>query len=139
MPARDPGHTLYTVAMNLSLHFGLLGSLEAAGIALLIGLLVHVMVHYLTRPLRWAVGHTLAWSFGVSVVIGAGIDIWKLFYMGIVRMESPFYARLFLSTVHDPNELGSRVVLEIIGALCGVALGWLLFSARSAAENEEKR
>ena len=136
---RDRRRTLYTVAMNLSLHFGLLGSLEAAGIALLIGLLVHAVVHYLTRPLRWAAGHTLAWSFGVSVVIGAGIDLWKLFYMGIVRMESPFYARLFLATIHDPNELGTRVVLEIIGALTGVALGWLMFSARSAAANEENR
>ena len=125
--------------MNLSLHFGLLGSLEAGAIALLVGLLVHALVHYLTRSLQWAIGHVLAWSCGVAVVIGAGIDIWKLFYMGIVRMESPFYARLYLVTIHDPNELGSRVVLEIIGALCGVALGWMMFSARSAVQNERER
>ena len=52
--------------------------------------------------------------------------------MGIVRLESPLYARLFLATIHDPNELGSRVVLEIAGALAGVALGWVMFSSRSS-------
>jgi len=55
--------------------------------------------------------------------------------MGMVRLESPLYARLFLSSIHDPNELGSRVVLEVAGALGGVALGWLIFSARSAGKN----
>ncbi|MBA8683090.1 hypothetical protein [Stenotrophomonas tumulicola] len=123
--------------MNLPLHFGLLGSLEAGGIALLVGLLVYFLFHHLCRALRWTVGHALGWACGVSVVVSAGIDMWKLFYMGIVRLESPFYARLFLATVHDPNELGTRVVLEIIGALGGVALGWLLFSSRSARESSE--
>lgn len=123
--------------MNLPLHFGLLGSLEAGGIALLVGLLVYFLFHHLCRALRWTVGHALGWACGVSVVVSAGIDMWKLFYMGIVRLESPFYARLYLATVHDPNELGTRVVLEIIGALSGVALGWLLFSSRSSGDSSE--
>jgi hypothetical protein len=123
--------------MNLPLHFGLLGTLEAAGIALLVGLLVYFLFHHIARALRWTHGHALGWASGIAVVISAGIDMWKLFYMGIVRMESPFYARLYLATIHDPNELGSRVVLEIIGALSGVALGWLLFSSRSAAESRD--
>jgi len=73
----------------------------------------------------------LGWAAVVSVVIAAGIDIWKLFYMGIVRLESPLYARVYLATIHDPNELGTRVVLEVFGALSGVAFGWVLFSSRS--------
>jgi len=120
--------------MNLPLHFGLLGTLEAAGIALLVGLLVYFLFHRIARALRWGHGPALGWASGLSVVIAAGIDMWKLFYMGIVRMESPFYARLFLSTIHDPNELGSRVMLEIVGALSGVALGWVVFSSRSVAD-----
>ncbi|MBJ7516181.1 MAG: hypothetical protein JHC82_08080 [Stenotrophomonas sp.] len=123
--------------MNLPLHFGLLGTLEAAGIALLVGLLMYFLFHHIARALRWTHGHALGWASGIAAVISAGIDMWKLFYMGIVRMESPFYARLYLATIHDPNELGSRVVLEIIGALSGVALGWLLFSSRSAAESRD--
>ena len=71
----------------------------------------------------------------IAVVIGAGIDIWKLFYMGMMRLESPLYARLFLATIHDPNELGTRVVLEVSGALAGVALAYWLFSHRPEDEN----
>ncbi len=121
--------------MNLPLHFGLLGSLEAGAIALLVGLLVYFLWHHLCRVFRWSMGHAIGWACVLAVAISAGIDMWKLFYMGIVRLESPLYARIFLSTIHDPNELGSRVVLEIAGALSGVALGWLLFSSRSSAQN----
>ena len=117
--------------MNLPLHFGLLGSLEAGGIALLVGLLVYFLWQHLCRWLRWSRGVALGWAAVVSVVIAAGIDIWKLFYMGIVRLESPLYARVYLASIHDPNELGTRVVLEVFGALSGVALGWVLFSSRS--------
>jgi len=125
--------------MNLPLHYGLLGSLEAGGIALLVGLLVYFLWHHLCRFMRGTAGHALGGACVIAVVIAAGIDIWKLFYMGIVRLESPFYARLFLSTIHDPNELGTRVVLEIIGACTGVALGWLLFSSRSASRSDDAR
>jgi hypothetical protein len=50
----------------------------------------------LCRLLHWTVGHAIGWSCVIAVVISAGIDAWKLFYMGIVRLESPLYARLFL-------------------------------------------
>jgi len=113
-------------------HFGLLGTLEAGAIALLVGLLVYFLWSQLCRLLHWTAGHAIGWSCVIAVIISAGIDAWKLFYMGIVRLESPLYARLFLATIHDPNELGSRVVLEIAGALAGVALGWVLFSSRSS-------
>lgn len=117
--------------MNLPLHFGLLGTLEAGLIALLVGLLVYALWHRLCRALGWTMGHAIGWSCVIAVVVSAGIDAWKLFYMGVMRLESPLYARLFLGTIHDPNELGSRVVLEVVGALGGVALGWLIFSSHS--------
>ena len=117
--------------MNLPLHFGLLGTLEAGLIALLVGLLVYALWQRLCRWAGWSLGHAIGWASVISVVASAGIDTWKLFYMGIVRLESPLYARLYLATIHDPNELGSRVVLEVAGALGGVALGWLVFSSRS--------
>jgi hypothetical protein len=121
--------------MNLPLHFGLLGTLEAGLIALLVGLLVYALWHRLCRVVGWNAGHAIGWACVIAVVASAGIDAWKLFYMGIMRLESPLYARLFLATVHDPNELGSRVVLEVAGALFGVAAGWLLFSSRSGEKN----
>ena len=121
--------------MNLPLHFGLLGTLEAGLIALLVGLLVYALWHRLARALAWPAGHAIGWSCVIAVVVSAGIDAWKLFYMGMVRLESPLYARLFLSSIHDPNELGSRVVLEVAGALAGVALGWVVFSSRSGEKS----
>ena len=121
--------------MNLPLHFGLLGTLEAGLIALLVGLLVYALWHRLCRRAGWTDGHAIGWACVIAVVASAGIDAWNLFYMGMMRLESPLYARLFLAGIHDPNELGSRVVLEVAGAIGGVALGWLLFSSRSGGKN----
>jgi hypothetical protein len=117
--------------MNLPLHFGLLGSLEAGLIALLIGLGVYWVSQSLCRRAGLSLGHAVGWACLAAVAIGAGWDIWNLFYTSIVRLESPLYARLALQSIHDPDQLGGRVVLEVAGALAGVALGWRLFSAET--------
>ena len=117
--------------MNLPLHFGLLGSLEAGLIALLIGLGVYWVSHSLCKRAGLSLGHAVGWACLAAVAIGAGWDIWNLFYTSIVRLESPLYARLALQSIHDPDQLGGRVVLEVAGALAGVALGWRLFSAEA--------
>jgi len=117
--------------MNLPLHFGLLGSLEAGLIALLIGVGVYWVSQSLCKRAGLSLGHAVGWACLAAVAIGAGWDIWNLFYTSIVRLESPLYARLALQSIHDPDELGARVVLEVAGALAGVGLGWRLFSAES--------
>ncbi len=118
--------------MNLPLHFGLLGSLEAGLIALAIGFLVYWLWSRLASRLRWSSGVALGWACVIAVVVGAGLDAWNLFYTSMVRLESPLYARIALQSIHDPNQLGSRVVLEVVGALAGVALAFWVFSARTA-------
>ncbi|WP_369942616.1 hypothetical protein [Xanthomonas medicagonis] len=123
--------------MNLSLHFGLLGSLEAGLIALAVGFLIYAVWHRLCRGLQWSDGHALGWACLIAVAVSAGIDCWNLFYTSIVRLESPLYARLALASIHDPNELGTRVVLEVAGALAGVAIGWVVFSSRSSEKSGE--
>lgn len=124
--------------MNLPLHLGLLGSLEAGLIALLIGFAVFFLWQKLCRWLRWSHGHAIGWASLIAVAVGAGVDAWNLFYLGMVRLESPLYARIALASIHDPNELGTRVVLEISGALAGVALGWWVFSSRSDADKPSR-
>ncbi len=121
--------------MNLPLHFGLLGSLEAGLIALLVGLGVYWISQALCRRAGLSLGHAIGWACLAGVAIGAGWDIWNLFYTSIVRLESPLYARLALQSIHDPDQLGGRVVLEVAGALAGVGLGWRLFSAAHAADD----
>ncbi len=51
--------------------------------------------------MRWD-GRCLA-----AVAIGAGWDIWNLFYTSIVRLESPLYARLALQSIHDRTSLAA--------------------------------
>lgn len=114
--------------MNLALHLGLLGVLEAGLIALLVGLLVYGLLHWVVRKRKGSVGHALGWGFVIAAVVSAGIDAWNLFYLGMVRLESPVYARLALQGIHDADSLGARVVCEIMGAGIGVLLGWQLFS-----------
>ena len=121
--------------MNLPLHYGVLGALEAGLIALMIGLLCFLFWNALCVRMRWSMGHAIGWSCLSAVVIGAGVDIWNMFYLGIARLESPLYARIALQGIHDPDGLGSRVVLEIAGALTGVVLGWQWFSKKKREDD----
>ncbi|WCE05282.1 hypothetical protein [Pseudoxanthomonas sp. JBR18] len=120
--------------MNLPLHFGLLGALEAGAIALLIGLLVYAVWHWIAARTGLHQAHAIGWSLGIALLIGAGIDTWHLFYIGTVKLESPLYARMALQRIHDPDALGMRVACEAIGAVVGVVLSRLAFSARSSAQ-----
>lgn len=114
--------------MNLSLHLGMLGALEAGLIALVIGVLSYGLWHLIMRRAGGSTAQAIGWSMLTAVVIGAGIDIWNLFYLGVMKLESPMYARMALQKIHDPGSLGTRVVLEVTGAMVGVVIGWLLFS-----------
>ncbi|MGB3393009.1 MAG: hypothetical protein WA956_12820 [Stenotrophomonas sp.] len=115
--------------MNLQLHYGLLGSLEAALIALAVGFVVFMLWWQVCRRTGLSQGHAIGWACLAAVAIGAGVDAWKMFSLGMVRLESPLYARLALAGIHDPDQLGTRVVLEVVGALVGVGLGWRAFSS----------
>ncbi|RZA30872.1 MAG: hypothetical protein EOP92_34140 [Lysobacteraceae bacterium] len=121
--------------MNLPLHLGLLGVMEAGLISFLVGLLVYAVWH---RIVRIAGGSGRALFGGASliaIVVAAGIDGWNLFYLGVARLESPLYARLALQGIHDADSLGVRVTAEIIGALLGVLAGWQLFSGGFAGRS----
>ena len=118
--------------MNLPLHLGWPGALEAGLIALLVGLLAFALFHAIGTRARWPHGHAIGWASLVAVAVGAGIDAWHLFYMGVVKLESPVYARIALAKIHDPNYLGTRVFFSATAALCGVALAWLATRGRSA-------
>ena len=122
--------------MNLPLHYGLLGCLEAGLIALLVGALVYAGWAWVCRRTGLGVTHAIGGASGAALLIGAGVDAWNLFYIGMVKLESPLYARLALAGIHDPDNLGTRVLLEVTGALCGVVLGWWLFSGRLAGRHD---
>lgn len=121
--------------MNLPLHFGLLGAFEAGAIALLIGLVVYALWHWVAVRAGIHQAHAIGWSCVMAIAIGAGTDFWHLFYLGMVKLESPVYARIALQRIHDPDGLGTRVTLEAIGAVLGVLLARLAFSPRSPSHD----
>jgi len=114
--------------MNLPLHLGFLGAMEAGVIALLIGVLAFLFWRWLMRLTGGSIGHTLGWACVTAAIVAGGIDAWNLFYLSMMKMESPLYARLALQGLHDPESLGARVVCEFVGALTGVVTGWHWFS-----------
>ncbi|KRG68588.1 hypothetical protein [Pseudoxanthomonas dokdonensis] len=121
--------------MNLPLHLGALGSLEAGLIALLIAMLAFAGWNAIGSRQQWPVGRIIALACLTGIVIGAGWDTWNLFYLGMVRLESPLYARLAIAGIHDVQNLGGRVLMEWVGALAGGATGWLLFSKKEGFES----
>ncbi|WP_372016315.1 hypothetical protein [Pseudoxanthomonas sp. 10H] len=125
--------------MNLPLHTGLPGALEAALIAFLIGVAVYALWAWICRRSGLTVAHAVGWGAAIAVAVAAGVDSWNLFYLGISRLESPLYARLALAGIHDPDFLGTRVLLQIIGAMTGTVAGWWLFSHRLAGAHAAAR
>lgn len=124
--------------MNLPLHTGMLGALEAGLIALLVGVAVYAGWAWVCRRTGLTIGQTLGWGAAIAVVVAAGIDAWNLFYLGVAKLESPLYARLALAGIHDADNLGVRVLLEVVGALSGTVFGWWLFSIRQTVQVQER-
>lgn len=113
--------------MNLRfLDMGWAGAFEAGLIALLAGFVLYGLVHLGGRAWGWSPAREVGWAFVFTLVIACGADSWHLVYMGIVPLESPVTIRRILERIHDPDYLGVRVVVEVIGASLGVVLGWLL-------------
>lgn len=125
--------------MNLPLHLGFLGAIEAGLIALVIGILSYGLWSWLMRRAGASIGHAIGWACVTAAVLAGGIDAWNLFYLGIVKLESPLYARLALQGIHDAESLGARVVCEVAGVLTGVAVGWQLFSGGFREKNVSKQ
>jgi len=124
--------------MNLPLHFGWLGVLEATLIAFALGVLCFLFWSWLARRAGWPEARAIGWACVTSVAISAGIDSWNLFYLGAVRLESPLYARIALSKMHDPDFLGTRVFMEWSGALAGVVLAWTVFRRRERSDQHHR-
>jgi len=116
--------------MNLPLPFGWPGVLIAGLIAFAIGVVSLLLWRWLARLAGWTEPQAIGGACVTAVAIGAGIDSWNLFYLGVVTLESPLYARIALAKIHDADHVGARAFLEWAGALSGVVAGWLMVRDR---------
>lgn len=108
--------------------YGAIGALEAGAIGLVCGLLVFGALHLYGRTQGWSAALEISWATVIGMVLAGGSDLWNLFYFNYGRVQSLQLLRLRLAEVHDPDNLGARVVAEFLGVCIGVFLGWLLSS-----------
>lgn len=108
--------------------YGIIGALETGAIALVIGIVVFGLLHALNKNNGWSDGKEIAIAYVLAVALGAGQDIWDLFYFNMAPLQSLTLLKLKLAAVHDPDAIGLRVFFEFVGALVGVFLGWIMFS-----------
>ncbi len=112
--------------------FGFVGGLEAGLIACLVGFILMGLIHAMGRAQGWSLAFELSWSYLLGVVVAGGGDLWNLFYFNYGRLQSLQLLRARLAEVHDPDNLGVRVLFEFIGVAVGVYFGWLAFARRRA-------
>lgn len=106
--------------------YGLVGGLEAGAISAVAALLLYFAVRAIGRRQGWSPLQMIAIAFLLSLLVTASGDMWDLIYFNYTRMDSIQFLKAKLAEVHDPDNIGLRVFWEMVGALVGAGLGWIL-------------
>jgi hypothetical protein len=106
--------------------YGLVGGLEAGGISAAAAVLLYMVVYAIGHRQGWTPLRMITIAFLVSLLLTASGDMWDLVYFNYTRMDSLQFLKAKLAEVHDPDNIGLRVFWELLGALVGAGLGWLL-------------
>jgi hypothetical protein len=115
--------------------FGIIGGIQAGAIAAVIGFFMLLLVRWLTRKQHWSLGRELGVAYLLSLVPSSSGDLWNLFYFNYANLQSPVFLAVALADVHDPDNIGTRVICEFVGVAVGLLLAWLvlLWCGRSRA------
>ena len=105
---------------------GILGAVEAGVISAVVALLLFLLLHWLGRRNRWCDARTIGWSFLVASVLTVSGDLWDMFYFNYTNLQSTALLKAELADVHDPQNLGLRVLCELLGVSLGIYLGWVM-------------
>ena len=105
---------------------GWIGALQAGLISALAGLLLFGVFRWLGRRQGWSLGPQIGWSFLLATLLTASGDLWDLFYFNYARLQSLQLLRAKLAQVHDPGDIGTRVLCELLGVSVGIYAGWIL-------------
>jgi len=106
--------------------YGLVGGLEAGAISAVVALLLYFVVRAIGRKQGWSPLQMIAIAFLLSLLFTASGDMWDLIYFNYTPMDSIQFLKAKLAEVHDPDNIGLRVFWEMVGALVGAGLGWIL-------------
>lgn len=113
--------------------YGFVGALQAGAIAAAIGFLVLLLLHWAVRKHGWHHGQELSVAYLLTLLPSASGDVLDLFYFNYAQLQSLDLLRAKLAEVHDPDNMGTRVLWELIGAGVGVFAAWLLVVWRGRA------
>ncbi|RUL74538.1 hypothetical protein [Dyella choica] len=106
--------------------YGLEGGLEAGAISAVVALLLYLVLHVIGRKQGWNPLRVITIAFLLSLLLTASGDLWDLVYFNYANMNSIQFLKARLAQVHDPDNIGQRVFWEMVGALVGAGLGWIL-------------
>lgn len=106
--------------------YGLIGGLEAGAISAGAALVLYLVVHAIGKRQGWSPLQQIAIAFLISVALTASGDIWDLFYFNYAQIQSVQFLKARLAQVHDPDNIGLRVFWELLGALAGASIGWIV-------------
>jgi hypothetical protein len=82
--------------------------------------------NWLGRRNGWSYGPQMSWAFLLTTLLTASGDLSDLFYFNYAQLQSLQLLKAELASVHDPDGIGTRVALELFGAVLGVYVGWVL-------------
>ena len=111
--------------------YGFVGGVEAGAISAVAGALLFALFHAIGRRGGWNEARKIGWSYLLGVIVSGGADIADLFYFNYGRLQSLTLLRAKLAGVHDPDNLGLRVLCELVGVGAGIWLAWLVIGWRS--------
>jgi hypothetical protein len=106
--------------------YGLLGGVQAGLISLLAGAFFFGVFHLAGTRHAAGYGAQIGWSFLWATALSAGGDLWNLFYLNYGQLQSLALLQAKLAGIHDPDNLGLRVLCELLGVVLGIALGWFV-------------
>ncbi|GLQ47906.1 hypothetical protein GCM10007862_29570 [Dyella lipolytica] len=106
--------------------YGLTGGLEAGAISAVVAFLLYLILHAIGRRQGWSPLKQIAIAFLLALLLTASGDMWDLFYFNYAGLDSIQLLKAKLAQVHDPDNIGLRVFWEMVGALVGASVGWIV-------------
>ncbi|GGA10623.1 hypothetical protein [Dyella caseinilytica] len=106
--------------------YGMVGGLEAGAISAVAAIVLYLILHVIGRNQGWSPLRKITIAFLLAMLLTGSGDMWDLFYFNYGQLQSVQLLKAKLAQVHDPDNIGTRVFCELIGAMVGAGIGWIM-------------